>query len=89
MIKSIMCCCGNGLGSSFILEMNIKKALKDLNVEGVSVGHTSISDLSEGMADLIICAQDLVHECERGGNVVGLENLMSIEEIKQKLKEYI
>lgn len=28
MIKKIMCFCGSGLGTSFVMEMNAKKALK-------------------------------------------------------------
>ena len=30
-IRSIMCCCGQGLGSSMIVSMNVEKALKNLN----------------------------------------------------------
>ena len=31
-IKKVLAFCGSGLGSSFILEMNIKKALKNLGI---------------------------------------------------------
>lgn len=27
-IKSIMCCCGGGVGSSFIVQMNVESLLK-------------------------------------------------------------
>ncbi len=27
-IRSIMCCCGQGLGSSMMVSMNVEKALK-------------------------------------------------------------
>ncbi len=40
-IRKVMCCCGQGLGSSMMVEMNIEKALKNLGIEGVSAGHTS------------------------------------------------
>ena len=29
-IRKVMCCCGQGLGSSMMVEMNIQKALKKL-----------------------------------------------------------
>ena len=29
-IKKIMCCCGQGLGSSLIIRMNVEKTLKKL-----------------------------------------------------------
>ena len=41
-IKSVMCCCGSGLGSSMMVQMNIEKALKNMKITGVSAGHTSI-----------------------------------------------
>ena len=31
----IMAVCGSGLGSSFMVEMNIKKVLKKLNIDAV------------------------------------------------------
>ena len=33
MIKKIMCFCGSGLGTSFVMEMNAKKALKQVKME--------------------------------------------------------
>ena len=43
-IRSIMCCCGQGLGSSMIVSMNVEKALKKLGVSGVKVEHTAIGE---------------------------------------------
>jgi ascorbate PTS system EIIB component len=37
--------CGNGLGSSFIVEMNVKKVLKELGIEG-EVSHKRIISLA-------------------------------------------
>ena len=42
-IRKIMCCCGSGLGSSLMVQMNIEKALKNLGIEGVEADHTSLS----------------------------------------------
>ena len=45
-IRSIMCCCGQGLGSSMIVSMNVEKALKKLGVSGVKVEHTAIGEVT-------------------------------------------
>ena len=42
MINKIMCFCGSGLGTSFVMEMNVKKALANLGVSGVEVVHSTI-----------------------------------------------
>ena len=46
MVHSIMCCCGSGLGSSMLVRMNVEKALKKLGASGISVSHSSLSDVS-------------------------------------------
>lgn len=33
MIKSIMCCCGSGLGSSMLVRMNVEKLCKRLEYQ--------------------------------------------------------
>lgn len=87
MIKKIMCFCGSGLGTSFVMEMNIKKALKALNITGVEVFHSTIDDVMEGAADLYVCSADLVKNAEKGGGqVIGLNNMVSMKEITEKLK---
>lgn len=41
-IKSIMCCCGGGVGSSFMVQLNVQSLLKKHGIEGVSVDHVSV-----------------------------------------------
>ena len=38
MIKSIMCCCGSGLGSSMLVRMNVEKTLQKIGVYRIPVG---------------------------------------------------
>ena len=71
MIKSIMCCCGSGLGSSMLVRMNVEKTLQKIGVSGVSVTHSSLSDAAEGAADLF---------------VVILDNIMDKAELENKLR---
>jgi PTS system ascorbate-specific IIB component len=86
-IKKIVCFCGSGLGSSFMMEMNCKKALKNLGIDGVTVEHTTLADVHSGMADLLICGNDLLPQAQKAGKAVGLKNLVSLPEMTEKLKE--
>ena len=87
MIKTIMCFCGSGLGTSFVMEMNAKKALKNLGLEGVTVEHSTIDDVVPGAADLFICSADLVANAEKAGKTIGLNNMVAIKEIQEKLQK--
>ncbi len=54
----IMAVCGSGLGSSFMMEMNIKKVLAKLGVEA-EVSHTDLSSVVADDADLFVMAKDI------------------------------
>ena len=84
-IRSIMCCCGQGLGSSMIVSMNVEKALKKLGVSGVKVEHTAI--VTEGSADLFVIGADLAPQMTSYKNKIILNQLMDMNEIETKLKE--
>lgn len=86
-IKKILCFCGSGLGTSFMMEMNAKKALKSLGITDVEVDHTTIDDIVPGAADLFICGADLLPNAEKAGKAIGLNNMVSMDEMTQKLKE--
>ncbi len=88
-MKKIVCICGNGLGSSFLLEMNVKAVLKDLNRTDIEVEHSDMGSAYKGMANLIICANDLKDNLTRFGNTAGLNNIMSKSEIKTILEDFL
>ena len=69
------------------MEMNAKKALKQLGITGVEVDHTTIDDVVPGAADLFICGADLLPKAEKAGQAIGLNNMVSMPEMTQKLKE--
>ncbi len=54
----IMAICGSGLGSSFMVEMNIKKVLKKLEMEA-EVEHSDLSSATPGAADVFVMAKDI------------------------------
>lgn len=84
----IMVVCGNGLGSSFIMELNVKKALKELG-KTAEVDHTDLTSAKSVQADLFIVAADIMSQLEDGNRtIINLENMMSIPEIKTKLEPH-
>ena len=84
MIKKILCFCGSGLGTSFVMEMNVKKALKNLGIEGVTVDHSTIDDVLPGAADLFVCSADLLPNAQKAGKAIGLNNMVAVKETHQR-----
>lgn len=84
-INSILCCCGSGLGSSMLVRMNVDKALKKLGIVGISVSHSSLSDATEGAADLFIVGKDLEEFVKGLSNKIVLDNIMDMKELEEKL----
>lgn len=86
-INSVMCCCGSGLGSSMMVQMNIEKALKNLGISGVTAAHTSLSEVSPKSADLFVVGRDIYPQLKSYPRVICLKNIMSKKELEAKLKE--
>lgn len=83
----ILVVCGHGLGSSFMVEMNVQEALKNLNAPSdIEVEHSDIMTASPEMADVFICGKDLEENAERLGDVLVLDNILDKNELEQKLE---
>ncbi len=81
----ILVCCGNGLGSSFMIEMNIKNVLKELGVEG-EVSHCDLSSAATNPSDIYVGTRDIAMQMEGlGGIVVSLNNMIDKAEMKEKI----
>lgn len=82
----ILVVCGNGLGSSFIMELNVKKALTELG-KVAEVTHTDLASAKAEKADIYLGAEDIVNQLDEvRDHIVSIVNMMSISEIKSKLK---
>lgn len=88
-IKKILCFCGSGVGSSFLLDMNIKTVLKNHNITDIEVEHSTIDDVMPGAADLFVCGSDFIEKAESAGLAIGLDNMVSLEELDQKLMKVL
>ncbi|MEQ6376298.1 PTS sugar transporter subunit IIB [Bacillaceae bacterium S4-13-58] len=82
----ILVVCGNGLGSSFIVEMNVKAILKELGIEA-EVSHTDLTTSKSEDADYYLGAADLLENLEDGKrNLIKLNNIMDKKELREALE---
>lgn len=86
-IRKIMCACGSGLGSSLMVEMNIKDVLNKLGHGDIQVVHTTTSDVKPGAADLFVVGKDLASFIKGvpEEDVVVLTNIIDKKELEEKL----
>ncbi|MBQ3443096.1 MAG: PTS sugar transporter subunit IIB [Selenomonadaceae bacterium] len=85
----VLVCCGSGLGSSFMIEMNIKNIMKELGV-AAEVTHCDLSSAASHKSDIYVGTRDIAVQLEGlGGIVVSLNNMIDKKEMKAKLSEAI
>ena len=85
----ILVCCGSGLGSSFMIEMNIKKALQEIGAEA-EVNHSDLSSAAGIKADIYVGTRDIATQLVGlGGEVVSLNNMIDKKELAEKIAEAV
>ena len=87
MIRRILCCCGNGVGSSLMMQMTIEEALENLGADGIEVSFGSLTEASMDKADLFVVSKELLPAMS-GLPVIGLTDLMNTEEAEELLKQW-
>ncbi|WP_243388190.1 PTS sugar transporter subunit IIB [Bacillus kexueae] len=88
-MKKILVVCGNGLGSSFMVEMNVKNVLAQLGVEA-DVSHTDLTTAKTEKADLYLGSSELISTLDDGTRtIIGLTNLFDQEELKRHLEAHL
>ncbi|MEM4488915.1 MAG: PTS sugar transporter subunit IIB [Desulfurococcaceae archaeon] len=86
----IIAVCGMGMGTVFLIKMNLEKILKELKVPA-EVEATNISSLSIGpAADLIVASMDF-EKVLAGKNIpkIFLRNLLDTQELRSKLEAFL
>lgn len=84
----MMAVCGSGLGSSFMMEMNIKKVLKTLNVVA-DVEHSDLGSVTPDVADVFVMAKDIAYSANLPEDkIIIINNIIDLKEIEQKIREY-
>ncbi|MFT0803128.1 PTS sugar transporter subunit IIB [Bacillus swezeyi] len=88
-MKKILVVCGNGLGSSFIVEMNVKTVLSQLGIDA-EVSHTDLTTGKSEKADIYLGSKDLISQLDDGTRtVIGLTNLFDQNELKSVLEAHL
>jgi PTS system ascorbate-specific IIB component len=89
MLK-VLAACGAGMGSSQIIKMKIKKVLDKLGIES-NIDHMSVGQAKSMVNnyDIIFVAEGLKNNFSNASTakLIGLKNLLSEEEIEEKIKD--
>ncbi len=88
MIKVIVAC-GCGMGSSQLIKMKAVEVFKELEINA-NIHHTSIDEAisTQQNYDVIIVSNTLTRNFNRTkAKIIGLKNIMSKSELKQKIIE--
>lgn len=89
MLK-VIAACGNGMGSSLMMKMRVEEAFRELNIP-VEVEHMSVGEAKNvsNSYDVIFASSALISNFShvKNAKVIGLNNLLSKEEMLEKIKE--
>ncbi len=83
----ILAVCSSGLGSSFMLEMNIQEALGELGVTGITVEHSDLSSVTQDAADIFVMARDIAEGALGLEDMIVLNSIIDKNELKEKLQQ--
>ncbi|WP_369311538.1 PTS sugar transporter subunit IIB [Providencia rettgeri] len=79
--------CGNGLGTSLMMEMSIKNILKDMQVSA-DVDHVDLGSAKGTVSDIFVGTTDIAEQLiaqQVGGEIVALENMIDKVAMKERL----
>lgn len=88
MLK-IIAACGNGMGSSLMMKMKVEEAFRELSIP-VSVEHMSVGEAknASNSVDIVFVSSALEANFAhvKKAKVIGLNNLLSKDEMLEKIK---
>lgn len=79
--------CGNGLGTSLMMEISIKNILKELAVNA-EVDHVDLGSAKGTPSDIFIGTKDIAEQLvaqDVGGKIVALDNMIDKKAMKERL----
>ncbi|OIV46054.1 PTS mannitol transporter subunit IIB [Sodalis sp. TME1] len=84
----IMAVCGAGLGSSFMMEMNIKKVLKNLNITA-DVEHSDLGSVTPDAADVFVMGRNIAYSANLPeSKLIVVNSIIDIKELEAKISNY-
>lgn len=95
MAKSIkiLVACANGAGTSLMMKMTVEKVMKGMDISVQEIHHCALAEGKScaGQYDLVFAPLnfvDMYKEAEKRGTVViGLRNVLSEAEVKEKVSQ--
>lgn len=89
-MKKIMVVCGNGLGTSLMMEMAVKEVIGKLGVDA-DVNHEDLSSATSSSADIWVAATDVANQLSEAGkeNIVSLANIFDKAAIEEQIKAFL
>ena len=85
----ILAVCGNGLGSSFMISINVNKVMKQLGLQG-ECKNMDLATAKTEAADYYIGSPEIMEQLADGKRkTIPLINVVSLSEIEEALKKYI
>ncbi|PLT28169.1 PTS sugar transporter subunit IIB [Peribacillus deserti] len=85
----ILAVCGNGLGTSFMLSLNVNKALKELGIDGECKNMDLASAKTEA-ADYYIGSPEIMEQLSYGNKkTISVVNMVNLNEIKEVLRKQL
>lgn len=85
-------CCSTGVGSSFMVDMNMQEVLKQLGRTDVETTHVDLSGLNKDVANHFFVGKDMydsVAHVVGTENVTALDSIIDKQELKDKIKAYL
>lgn len=88
--NKLMAVCGQGLGSSLLIEINLKTVLRDMQIQIIEVDHTNVNSFNKDDPKIlaVVCGVDLANSIDFDNKII-LNNLLDRNELKNKLKEFL
>jgi PTS system ascorbate-specific IIB component len=89
----ILVACTNGAGTSLMMKMSVEKATGELGVPVEKIHHCAMAEgkSSAGQYDIAFVPLNFVDMFKdaqkQGTTVIGLRNVLSADEVKEKLKQ--
>ena len=85
-MKKILVVCGNGLGTSLMMEMAVKDVIKKISLDA-EVDHEDLSSALSSNADIWVAATDVATQLEAVGkvNIISLKNIFDKVSIEEQL----
>ena len=87
MIKTILCVCGSGIGTSLMMRLNVESVIEELEYKDIVVLHSSIKDAKDIQADLFVIGKDGYNHFKNKEKMIVIRNLLDRDEMYIKLKK--